>query len=300
MSMTIESVIAREILDSRGNPTVEVDVELEDGTIGRAAVPSGASTGKHEAHELRDKNDKKRYKGKGVLKAVEAVNNEIGPEIMGLDVADQLTIDTTMIELDGTDNKARLGANAILGCSLACAHAAARAHFLPLFRYVGGVSARVLARSDDEHRERRCPCQQRRGRARVHGHAVGLRFVQRRAAGRGGDLPHPQGNRRQEGAEHGGRRRRGIAPSLGNNATALDVIMQAIEQAGYSAGDQIKIALDVASTEFFDAEKNVYTWEGKTLTPGEFVDVLVGWSKKYPICSIEDGCAEDDWRVGSC
>jgi len=144
MSLIIESVHAREILDSRGNPTVEVDVELEDGTIGRAAVPSGASTGKHEALELRDGNDKSRYLGKGVLKAVENVNEEIAPELIGLDVTDQLTIDSVMVDLDGTDLKSKLGANAILGCSLACAHAAARASFLPLFRYLGGVGAKYL------------------------------------------------------------------------------------------------------------------------------------------------------------
>jgi enolase len=295
MSMTIESVFAREILDSRGNPTVEVDVELEDGSVGRAMVPSGASTGKHEAHELRDKGNKKRYKGKGVLAAVEAVNNEIGPEIMGLDVADQLTIDTTMIELDGTDNKSRLGANAILGCSLACAHAAAKAHFLPLFRYVGGVSARYIPApmmnivNGGAHANNGVDVQEFM--------VMPLGFDTFSEGLRAGveifhtlkEIVAKKGLSTAVGDEGG------IAPTLGTNAAALDVIMQAIEQAGYTAGDQIKIALDVASTEFFDAEKNVYTWEGKTLTPAEFVDVLVGWTKKYPICSIEDGCSEDDW-----
>ena len=296
MSMTIEAVVAREILDSRGNPTVEVDIELEDGTIGRAAVPSGASTGKHEAHELRDKADKHRYKGKGVLKAVEAVNNEIGPELIGLEVYDQLTIDQTMIDLDGTHNKSRLGANAILGCSLACAHAAADAHGLPLYRYVGGVGAKYLPApmmnivNGGAHANNGVDVQEFM--------VMPLGFDSFHEALRAGveifhtlkEIVAKKGMSTAVGDEGG------IAPNLGNNSTALDVIMQAIEAAGYKAGDQIKIALDVASTEFFDEEKQTYKFEGKMISIEEMVDLLVGWANKYPICSIEDGCSEDDWK----
>lgn len=293
MTMTIESVHAREILDSRGNPTVEVDVQLEDGTIGRAAVPSGASTGKHEAHELRDTGDKGRYKGKGVLKAVEAVNEEIGPELEGLDVADQLTIDNVMIELDGTENKSRLGANAILGCSLACAHAAARSSFLPLFRYLGGVGAKYLPApmmniiNGGAHANNGVDVQEFM--------VMPLGFDTFSDGLRAGvEIFHTlktviaeKGLSTAVGDEGG------FAPHLGNNQAALDVIMTAIERSGYRAGEQIKIALDVASTEFYDSGK--YKFEGRTLSSGEMVDVLIGWAGKYPICSIEDGCAEDDW-----
>ena len=295
MSMTIEAVTAREILDSRGNPTIEVDIELEDGTIGRAAVPSGASTGKHEAHELRD-NDKNRYKGKGVLKAVDAVNRELAAELIGLDVADQLTIDTTMIELDGTENKSRLGANALLGCSLACAHAAARAHFLPLYRYLGGVGAKCLPApmmhsiNGGAHANNGVDVQEFM--------VMPLGFDTFREGLRCGveifhtlkQIVSKKGMSTAVGDEGG------IAPNLGNNQTALDVIMQAIEQAGYKPGEQVKIALDVASTEFFDADSQQYTFEGKKLSIEEMVDLLVGWANKYPICSIEDGCSEDDWK----
>ena len=295
MSMTIEAVTAREILDSRGNPTIEVDIELEDGTIGRAAVPSGASTGKHEAHELRD-NDKNRYKGKGVLKAVDAVNRELAAELIGLDVADQLTIDTTMIELDGTENKSRLGANALLGCSLACAHAAARAHFLPLYRYLGGVGAKYLPApmmniiNGGAHANNGVDVQEFM--------VMPLGFDTFREGLRCGveifhtlkQIVSKKGMSTAVGDEGG------IAPNLGNNQTALDVIMQAIEQAGYKPGEQVKIALDVASTEFFDADSQQYTFEGKKLSIEEMVDLLVGWANKYPICSIEDGCSEDDWK----
>lgn len=295
MTMTIETVHAREILDSRGNPTVEVDVILEDGTTGRAAVPSGASTGKHEAHELRDTDDKKRYKGKGVLKAVEAVNEEIAPELEGLDVTDQLTLDNVMIELDGTENKSRLGANAILGCSLACAHAAARSSFLPLFRYLGGVGAKYLPApmmniiNGGAHANNGVDVQEFM--------VMPLGFDTFSDGLRAGvEIFHTlktviseKGLSTAVGDEGG------FAPHLGNNQAALDVIMTAIERSGYRAGEQVKIALDVASTEFYDSAKGTYKFEGKTLSSGEMVDLLTGWAAKYPICSIEDGCSEDDW-----
>lgn len=296
MSLIIESVHAREILDSRGNPTVEVDVELEDGTIGRAAVPSGASTGKHEALELRDDKDKSRYQGKGVLKAVENVNEEIAPELIGLDVTDQLTIDSVMLELDGTELKTKLGANAILGCSLACAHAAARASFLPLFRYLGGVGAKYLPApmmniiNGGVHANNGIDVQEfmvmplgfetfsdalRAGAETFH--ALKKVLAEKGLSTAVGD----------EG---------GFAPALGNNQAALDVIMTAIEKAGYKPGSQIHIAVDVASTEFYEESSGTYKFEGRTLGSDEMVKLLDGWAGKYPICSIEDGCAEDDWK----
>ncbi len=294
MSTLIESVHAREILDSRGNPTVEVDVTLEDGTIGRAAVPSGASTGAHEACELRD-GDKKRYKGKGVLKAVSSVIDEIAPEIEGLDVVDQLTIDDTMLKLDGTPNKARLGANAILGVSLACAHAAASASMLPLYRYLGGVGARILPApmmniiNGGAHANNGIDVQEFM--------VMPLGFETFSEALRAGtEVFHTlKSVLSEKGLSTAVGDEGGFAPSLGNNQAALDVIMTAIDRAGYKAGDQIKIGLDVASTEFFNAEKGQYKFDGKQISSAEMVDLLAGWASKYPICSIEDGCAEDDW-----
>ena len=295
MSTIIESVHAREILDSRGNPTVEVDVVLEDGTIGRAAVPSGASTGKHEAHELRDTDDKKRYNGKGVLKAVDGVNDELAPELAGLDVTDQLTIDSVMIELDGTDNKSRLGANALLGCSLACAHAAARASYLPLFRYLGGVGAKYLPApmmniiNGGAHANNGVDVQEFM--------VMPLGFDTFSDGLRAGvEIFHTlkqvlseKGMSTAVGDEGG------FAPQLGANQAAIDVIMTAIDRAGYKAGEQVWIALDVASTEFYDAEKGTYKFEGQPISREQMVDQLVSWAGKYPICSIEDGCSEDDW-----
>jgi enolase 1/2/3 len=296
MSLIIESVHAREILDSRGNPTVEVDVELEDGTIGRAAVPSGASTGKHEALELRDDGDKSRYLGKGVRKAVDNVNEEIAPELIGLDVTDQLTIDTVMLELDGTERKTKLGANAILGCSLACAHAGARASFLPLFRYLGGVGAKYLPApmmniiNGGAHANNGIDVQEFM--------VMPLGFETFSDALRAGvetfhalkKVLSDKGMSTAVGDEGG------FAPALGNNQAALDVIMTAIEKAGYKPGSQIKIALDVASTEFHDESKGTYTFEKKAIGSDEMVKLLESWSAKYPICSIEDGCSEDDWK----
>jgi enolase len=302
--MNIESVRAREILDSRGNPTVEVDVELEDGTIGRAAVPSGASTGAHEAIELRDGEveeadsaTRKRYLGKGVRTAVDNVNDEIAPELIGLDVADQITIDRAMIDLDGTENKGKLGANAILGCSLACAHAAARASFLPLFRYLGGVGAKYLPApmmniiNGGAHANNGIDVQEFM--------VLPLGFDSFREALRAGAetfhtlkkvLAVDKKLSTAVGDEGG------FAPALGNNQAALDVIMTAIEKAGYKPGTQIRIALDVASTEFFDKKSGVYNFEGRSIKSGEMIKLLEGWVAHYPICSIEDGCAEDDWE----
>src|SRR5882672_6812996 len=296
MSLIIETVHAREILDSRGNPTVEVDVELEDGTIGRAAVPSGASTGKHEALELRDDKDKSRYVGKGVRKAVENVNEEIAPALIGLDVTDQLTIDTVMLELDGTDRKSKLGANAILGCSLACAHAAAHASFLPLFRYLGGVGAKYLPApmmniiNGGAHANNGIDVQEFM--------VMPLGFDTFSDALRAGvetfhalkKVLAEKGMSTAVGDEGG------FAPALGNNQAALDVIMTAIEKAGYKPGEQIRIALDVASTEFYSEEEGTYKFEGKKISSDDMVKLLESWASKYPICSIEDGCAEDDWK----
>lgn len=296
MNLLIDSVHARQILDSRGNPTVEVDVELEDGTLGRAAVPSGASTGKHEALELRDEKDKKKYLGKGVLKAVQNVNEVIAPELVGLDVTDQLTIDRVMLELDGTERKTKLGANAILGCSLAAAHAAARASFLPLFRYLGGAGAKYLPApmmnivNGGAHANNGIDVQEFM--------VMPLGFDTFSDALRAGvetfhalkKVISEKGMSTAVGDEGG------FAPALGKNQAALDVIMTAIEKAGYKAGDQIKIALDVAATEFYDEKSGKYTFDGKQIGSDEMVKLLAGWAGKYPICSIEDGCSEDDWK----
>jgi enolase len=292
--MFIESVHARQILDSRGNPTVEVDVELEDGTLGRAAVPSGASTGAHEACELRD-DDKSRFLGKGVLKAVDAVNNEIAPELIGLDVSDQLTLDTVMIELDGTPNKARLGANAILGCSLAAAHAAAHLSGLPLFRYVGGVGAKFLPApmmniiNGGAHANNGVDVQEFM--------VMPLGFDSFSDGLRAGvEIFHAlkkllSGKKLSTAVGDEG----GFAPPFPNNKAALQVVTEAVKAAGYEMGKQVRIALDVAATEFFDSKSKRYTFEGKELTSQQFVDVLASWADEFDICSIEDGCSEDDW-----
>lgn len=292
--MFIESVHARQILDSRGNPTVEVDVELEDGTLGRAAVPSGASTGAHEACELRD-DDKSRFLGKGVLKAVEAVNTEIAPELIGLDVSDQLTLDTVMIELDGTPNKARLGANAILGCSLAAAHAAAHLSGLPLFRYVGGVGAKFLPApmmniiNGGAHANNGVDVQEFM--------VMPLGFDTFSDGLRAGvEIFHAlkkllSGKKLSTAVGDEG----GFAPPFPNNKAALQVVTEAVKAAGYEMGRQVRIALDVAATEFFDSKSKRYSFEGKELTSQQFVDVLASWADEFDICSIEDGCSEDDW-----
>ena len=292
----IIDIIGREILDSRGNPTVEVDVILEDGSFGRAAVPSGASTGAHEAVELRD-GDKARYGGKGVLKAVEAVNGEIFEAIGGLEAENQIHIDKTMIALDGTPNKGRLGANAILGVSLAVAKAAAEANTLPLYRYVGGTNARLLpvpmmnVLNGGVHADNPIDFQEfmivpygastfaeavRMGAQTFHALKKAL-----------SDAGHNT-NVGDEG---------GFAPNLATATEALDFIMKAIEKAGYKPGEDVALALDPASSEFFKKGKYVYAGEGgKTRDPAEQVAYLGELVAKYPIVSIEDGLAEDDWK----
>ncbi len=290
----IVNVVAREILDSRGNPTVEVDVVLEDGSMGRAAVPSGASTGTREAVELRD-GDKGRFGGKGVLRAVEAVNRDIFDAVSGLDAEDQLKIDETMIALDGTPNKSRLGANAILGVSLAVAKAAAEASGLPLYRYVGGTTARVLPTpmmnvvNGGAHADNPIDFQEfmimpvgapsladavRWGAETFHA----LKSALKKA-----------GHNTNVGDEGG------FAPNLPSAEAALDFCMKAIEAAGFKPGEDVALALDPAASEFFDNGKYVYKGEGKTRSVEEQVDYLVKLFDAYPIVSIEDGMAEQDW-----
>lgn len=292
MGMLIADVHGRQVLDSRGNPTVEVEVELEDGTLGRAIVPSGASTGVHEAHELRD-GDKSIYLGKGVLKAVENVNGELADVLTGLDVTDQTTLDRVMIEADGTDNKARLGANAILACSLASAHAAARSCFLPLYRYVGGAGARRMPApmmniiNGGEHANNGIDIQEFM--------VYPLGFDNFSDALRAGvetfhalkKVLADMGMSTAVGDEGG------FAPDLKTNQEALDVIMKAIEAAGYTPGEQMSIALDCAASEFYN--DGVYKLDGKEVNGDGMVELLSGWCDKYPIVSIEDGCDEDDW-----
>lgn len=294
MTVAITAVIAREILDSRGNPTVEVDVELEDGTIGRAAVPSGASTGAHEACELRD-GEKGRFLGKGVKKAVENVSEHLADAIIDLNVTDQATIDKAMIEADGTPNKSRLGANAILACSLACAHAAARVSFLPLFRYLGGVGANTLP----------VPLMNIINGGAHANNAIDLQEFMIVPVGfstfseglRAGveTFHHLKKVLNDKGMSTAVGDEGGFAPNLDSNEAAIQVILTAIEKAGYKPGEQIKLALDCASTEFFDAKTGLYELDKKKVKGDELVGIWKAWSDKYPICSIEDGCAEDDW-----
>ena len=289
----IIDINAREILDSRGNPTVEVDILLEDGSFGRAAVPSGASTGAHEAVELRDGGA--RYLGKGVLKAVEAVNTEIMDAIGGMDAEDQRILDQAMIALDGTQNKARLGANAILGVSLAIAKAAADASGLPLYRYVGGPNASVLPVpmmniiNGGEHADNPIDFQEfmiMPVGADTMGDAVRM----------GAEVFHTlkkelqsQGHNTNVGDEGG------FAPNIGSAPDALDFIMKSIEKAGFKPGEDMYLALDCASTEFFKDGKYVLAGEGRTLEPEAMAAYLAELASKYPIISIEDGMAEDDW-----
>jgi enolase len=292
----IEAIHARQILDSRGNPTVECEVLLDDGAHGRAAVPSGASTGAHEAWELRD-GDKSVFMGKGVTKAVDNVNETIAQALQGMDALDQAEIDAKMLEIDGTENKSKLGANAILGVSLATAHAAAASTGQPLFRYLGGVGARLLPApmmniiNGGEHADNSVDIQEFM--------VMPLGFERFSDALRcGTEIFHNlkkvlsgKGYNTAVGDEGG------FAPDLKSNQEALDVIMQAIDQAGYKAGEQVWIALDAASTEFYDRDKKKYSIDGKELSGDEMVDFLEGWCKEYPICSIEDGCDEDDWET---
>ncbi|MBD1546386.1 phosphopyruvate hydratase [Roseibium aggregatum] len=290
----IVDITAREILDSRGNPTVEVDVFLEDGSFGRAAVPSGASTGAHEAVELRDGGD--RYLGKGVLNAVDNVNGEIFETVGGLDAEDQLKIDQAMIDLDGTPNKARLGANAILGVSLAVSRAAAQASGLPLYRYVGGTSARTLPVpmmniiNGGAHADNPIDFQEfmiMPVGADTLGDAVRM----------GAEVFHTlkkalaaAGHNTNVGDEGG------FAPNLESTDAAIGFVMKAIESAGYKPGEDIYLALDAASTEFFKDGKYVLEGEGKSLSPEEMAEYLENLVARYPIISVEDGLAEDDWE----
>ncbi|WP_297515954.1 phosphopyruvate hydratase [uncultured Caulobacter sp.] len=291
----IVDIIAREILDSRGNPTVEVDVVLEDGAFGRAAVPSGASTGAHEANEKRD-GDKDRYLGKGVQQAVDAVNGEIFDALSGVDAEDQRRVDNLLIELDGTPNKARLGANAILGVSLATAKAAAESAGLPLYKYVGGVNARLLPTpmmniiNGGAHADNPIDIQEfmilPTGAPSFR---EGLRM--------GAEIFHSlkkalkdAGHNTNVGDEGG------FAPNLASAEAALDFIVKAGEKAGYKAGDDFVLGLDVASTEFFKNGKYELEGEGKSLDPAAMVDYLAGLVAKFPILTIEDGMAEDDFE----
>jgi len=298
----IELVEAREILDSRGNPTIEVDLLLEDGSFGRAAVPSGASTGIHEAVELRD-GDKTRYGGKGVLTAVRNVVEEIGPAVLGLDALDQAGLDRVLIELDGTPNKGRLGANAILGVSLAAAHASAASQDLPLYRYLGGVGARIVPvpmfniLNGGKHAQDSTDFQEFMvmpvgvasfGEALRAGAEI---FHALRA------ILHDEGFATGQGDEGG------FAPSLASNAAAVEVVLRAIERAGYRPGEDVAIALDPAASELVEAgsgadgrpTRYVLAKEGRTLESAELVELWADWCARYPIVSLEDGLAEDDW-----
>ncbi|MBT4006013.1 MAG: phosphopyruvate hydratase [Rhodospirillales bacterium] len=290
----IAEIYAREILDSRGNPTVEVDVVLGTGALGRAAVPSGASTGAHEAVELRD-NDKTRYGGKGVQKAVEAVNGEIFDALCGMDAEDQLAIDSAMIELDGTPNKSRLGANAILGISLATAKAAAEEAELPFYAYVGGVHARTLPVpmmniiNGGEHADNPIDIQE------FMIMPVGATTMAD-AVRWGSEIFHALASQlKKAGHSTSVGDEGGFAPGLASADEALEFIMTAIGSAGFKAGDEVLLALDAASTEFYKDGKYVLAGEGKTFDSAGMVDYLADLAKRYPICSIEDGMAEDDW-----
>ena len=290
----IEDVRAREILDSRGNPTVEAEVFLSSGTYGRAAVPSGASTGEHEAVELRDGDDA-RYGGKGVLEAVGNVEEVIAPAIIGMDPFDQAGLDYAMIELDGTANKGRLGANAILGVSLAAAKAAAETSAQPLYRYVGGTGARILPVpmmniiNGGEHADNPIDIQE------FMIMPVAAENI-REAVRMGSEVFHTlKKELSSAGLSTGIGDEGGFAPNLSSARDALDFILKAIEKAGYAPGDDIMLALDCASTEYFKGGKYEMKGEGKSLTPAENVAYLEALCNDYPILSIEDGCSEDDW-----
>ena len=294
---TIQSIHARQILDSRGNPTVEVDVRTENGFLGRAAVPSGASTGTHEAVELRD-DDKKVYVGKGVLKAVSNVNELIFPELVGISVFEQSMIDKIMLELDGTPNKGRLGANAILGVSLAASKAAAQEAGLPLYRYIGGVNANTLPvpmmniLNGGSHADNSIDFQEFMVMpANAPSFSEALRM--------GTEIFHTlKGVLKKMGLATNVGDEGGFAPNIKSNEEAIQTIMQAIEKAGYRPGEDVWIAMDAASSEFYDAEAGVYHFKkstGDKLTSSEMAGFWKDWASKYPILSIEDGMAEDDW-----
>jgi len=293
MSMIVD-IHGRQILDSRGNPTVEVDVTLDDGTVGTAAVPSGASTGIHEAWELRD-GDKKVFLGKGVSHAVNNINEKIADELVGSDALNQIAVDKMLCELDGTPNKKELGANAILGVSLATAHAAAKYCGLPLYRYLGGSNARLLPApmmnivNGGQHADNSVDVQEFM--------IFPLGFERFSDALRCGTevfhhlkkVLHDKKLNTAVGDEGG------FAPDLPNNAAAIDLILEAAEKAGYKPGEQVWIAMDVAATELYDTKTGKYTIDGQELDSAGMVELLSGWVSKYPICSIEDGCSEDDW-----
>ena len=290
----IASVVGRQVLDSRGNPTVEVDVCLSDGSFGRAAVPSGASTGAHEAWEARD-GDADKYLGKGVLGAVANVNGPIADALLGYDAFDQAGIDQAMIQLDGSANKSNLGANAILGVSMATAKAAAEASAQPLYRYLGGAGAHILPApmmnivNGGEHADNSVDVQEFM--------VMPLGFDNFSDALRSGcevfhnlkKVLNANGLNTAVGDEGG------FAPDLGSNREALTLIMEAIEKAGYTPGDQVRIALDVAATELYNTESGLYKIDGQEIDSAGMVDLLADWSANFPICSIEDGCSEDDW-----
>ena len=294
MTALIEDVIGREILDSRGNPTVEVDVFLDDGAVGTAMVPSGASTGAHEAVELRD-GDPDRYGGKGVLDAVRNVNETLRPELLGIDAVDQVSLDRLLISIDGTPNKSRLGANALLGVSLAVAHAAAESVGLPLFRYLGGAGARTLPvplvnilnggkhaiDSTDFQEFMIVPLG-------APSFREGLRWAAETFHALG-KLLHEEGFATTVGDEGG------YAPSLASNEDAIAAVLTAIERAGYTAGEQIAIALDPATTELYSDGRYTLAREDRTLTGSELIEFWAQWVERYPIVSLEDGLAEDDW-----
>ena len=291
---TIIDIHAREILDSRGNPTVEVDVILEDGTLGRAAVPSGASTGAYEAVEMRD-GDKARYMGKGVQKAVAGVNGELADTLVGFDATEQAAIDAVMIEMDGTENKGRLGANAILGVSMAVAKAAAEATGQPLYRYIGGTQARVLPVpmmniiNGGEHADNPIDIQE------FMVMPVAAPTLSE-AVRWGSEIFHTlKKELSAAGLATGVGDEGGFAPALSSSRAALDFIMQSIEKAGFKPGSDVMLALDCAATEYFKGGKYELTGEGLSLTPSENVAYLKALCADYPILSIEDGMSEDDW-----
>src|SRR6478752_10402607 len=294
----IEQIVARQIFDSRGNPTVEVDVITETGTLGRAAVPSGASTGAHEAVELRD-GDKKVYMGKGVLKAVENVNDTIAEKLIGMDVFEQNEIDRVMLKLDGTENKAKLGANAILAVSMAVAKAAAEESGMPLYRYVGGVNANTLPipmmniLNGGAHADNAIDFQEfmiMPVKANSFSEALHM----------GATVFHTlKGVLKKKGYSTNVGDEGGFAPNIQSNEEAIEIVLKAIEEAGYKPGKDIYIAMDAACTELWDEKKQLYVFhksDKKELTSSEMVDYWKTWTNKYPILSIEDGLAEDDWK----
>ena len=291
----IIAIHGRQILDSRGNPTIEVDVALGDGSFGRAAVPSGASTGVHEAWELRD-GDKAKFLGRSVEKAVANINDKLAKELIGWSALDQTGVDRRMIEMDGTENKKNLGANAILGVSLAVAHAAAESSGLPLFRYLGGPGARVLPApmmnivNGGAHADNAVDVQEFM--------VMPLGFTKFSDALRAGveTFHHLKSVLKAKKLNTNVGDEGGFAPDLRSNAEALDLIIEAIQKAGYKPGEQVAIAIDVASNELFDDKTKKYTVDGKSLSSAELVEFLAGWLAKYPIVSIEDACSEDDWE----